>query len=316
MEKAQIDNTIEKLNKAVKPIFGDLELNKYSKPHFVGYNHKYAPRGKSHHWLSFGLIHEGKPEFWLNIGALKARDDFKSIKEKLEEIHKNLKSSEINEKIGQYFLRFATPIINSEEKDIDKALQDHISIIKKIFSQINGIGFLGMDVFNESNESKNSALIKEIGNSLDKSLLLGKIIQEMRLVSKDLEALVEFITNEFYVYHSGKFKFTLSAEIPEVDHPVYVDSCEIVDQLESKLENLTLELSKLSKLDYDLARENHNSLDNTLDGIDLDWSIMVNKAMDNRKDKRKKSDLLKMFEEDYKRFHVIFERYSYAAWLK
>ena len=154
MEKAQIDNTIEKLHKAVKPIFGDLELKKYSKPHFVGYNYKYAPRGKSHHWLSFGLIHEGEPELWLNIGALKSKDDFIPIKEKLIEVQKNLTGAEINENNGQYLLRISSPIKSWEEKDMEKALEDHVSIIKNIFSQLSGFGLLGLETFSVQTEQK------------------------------------------------------------------------------------------------------------------------------------------------------------------
>lgn len=149
-----MENKLDQLYKKVKPIFGKLELNKYSKSHFIGYNYKHAPRGKSHHWLSFGLIHEGEPEFWLNIGALKVREDFKPIKEKLIEIQKNHKSVQINERNGQCLLRISSPIKSWEEKDIEKALEDHVSIIKNIFSQLNGIGLLGLETFSVQAEQK------------------------------------------------------------------------------------------------------------------------------------------------------------------
>jgi hypothetical protein len=189
MDKKLIENKLDKLFKKVKPIFGDLELKKYSKSNFVGYNYKYAPRGKSHHWLSFGIEHDDNPEFWLLMGALKEKEDFEPIRAKLQKVKDQFGLEELKKK-GEWFIRLGIPIKSWEQKEIEKALKEYVVIFQKSFERLNGSGLLGVDAFSVKSE-------KKIEHNTSKARISPKkeITKKIAIEKEDLEDLKRQLAN-------------------------------------------------------------------------------------------------------------------------
>lgn len=93
---------LEKYLEQLQSILPSIAFKADKQKKHTGFNYKYSPRGSSHHWLSFGIIHEPQLEYWFNIGAVKYLDDFELIKEILLEINESNEAFKILEKKANF----------------------------------------------------------------------------------------------------------------------------------------------------------------------------------------------------------------------
>ncbi len=147
---------VEKYLEQLQSILPSIEFKPHVQKKYTGYKYKYSPRGSSHHWLSFGIIHEPQLEYWFNIGAVKYLDDFEPIKEILLEINESKEAFKILEKKGQYFIKAGVLFNNADNEELEKGLNQILDAAKYALNELNGSGFLGIEKTKEIEPAKNA----------------------------------------------------------------------------------------------------------------------------------------------------------------
>lgn len=145
---------VEKYLEQLQSILPSIEFKPHVQKKYTGYKYKYSPRGSSHHWLSFGIIHEPQLEYWFNIGAVKQLDDFAPIKEILLEINESKEAFKILEKKGQYFIKAGVLFNNADNEELEKGLNQILDAAKYALNELNGSGFLGIEKTDETEPAK------------------------------------------------------------------------------------------------------------------------------------------------------------------
>lgn len=140
-----INQTLRSYHDRIKELLPELEFKQDNQKNHNGFNYKYITRDKSHHWISFGIIHHPKLEFWFNIGAIKFEDDFNPIKDSLLRIKDSKEEFQILEKKGQFFIRAGVIFGKFAEEDLKKGLENILDVAKYALKELEGTGFLGQD---------------------------------------------------------------------------------------------------------------------------------------------------------------------------
>jgi hypothetical protein len=147
---------LEKYLEQIKELLPSIEFKPHVEKKYTGYKYKHSPRGSSHHWLSFGIIHEPQLEYWFNIGAVKQLDDFEPIKEILSEINESKEAFKILEKKGQYFIKAGVLFNNADNEELEKGLNEILDAAKYALNELKGSGFLGIEKTEEIEPAKNA----------------------------------------------------------------------------------------------------------------------------------------------------------------